>query len=88
MGDREGFQWANTPEYNFVDQHINAKLKKMKILSSELCTDAEFLRRVYLDLTGLPPKLEKVKAFVEDKSPDKRVRVVDELLGSKDYVER
>jgi len=88
MGDREGFQWAEAPEYNFIDRHIYAKLRKMKILPSEPCTDAEFLRRVYLDLTGMPPKLEKVKAFLEDDSQNKRVQVVDELLGSKDYVER
>src|SRR5207253_1604556 len=34
MGDRAGFQWAEMPEYNFIDQHINAKLKKMRILRS------------------------------------------------------
>src|SRR5437667_1918537 len=64
MGDRSGFQWAEVAEYNFIDQHINAKLKKMRILPSELCSDAEFLRRVYLDLTGLPPKVEKIRPFL------------------------
>ena len=55
MGDRTGFALAPMPEYNFIDAHINAKLEKMKILPSEECTDAEFVRRVYLDLTGIMP---------------------------------
>src|SRR5260370_35469093 len=62
MGDRSGFQWADGPENNFMGQLVNAKLRKMKILSSDLCTDAEFLRRVSLDLTGMPPKTEQTRA--------------------------
>jgi hypothetical protein len=89
MGDRSGYQWTDVPEHNFVDKHVNAKLRKMKILPSELTTDAEFMRRVYLDLTGLPPKAEKVRGFIDDKTPskEKREKLVDELLGSNDYVE-
>ncbi len=89
MGDRSGFQWADVPENNFIDHLVNAKLRKMKILSSDLCTDAEFLRRVSLDLTGMPPKPEQVRAFLADKSPgkEKREKLIDELLASNAYVE-
>jgi len=89
MGDRTGYQWADVPENNFIDQHVNAKLRKMKILPSELTSDGEFMRRVYLDLTGLPPRVEKVRAFLDDKTPskEKREKLIDELLGSNDYVE-
>ncbi len=89
MGDRTGYQWADVPENNFIDQHVNAKLRKMKILPSELTGDGEFMRRVYLDLTGLPPKADKVRAFLDDKTPskEKREKLIDELLGSNDYVE-
>jgi hypothetical protein len=89
MGDRSGYQWADIPEYNYVDKHVNAKLRKMKILPSDLCNDAEFIRRVTLDLTGLPPKTERVKAFLAETAPskEKREKLVDELLDSKDYVE-
>ena len=88
MGDRTGYEWAEVPEFNFIDKHINAKLRRMKILPSEVCTDAEFLRRVFLDVTGLPPKSARVRAFLADSTPnqEKRERLVDELLGSKDYV--
>ncbi|HXJ59816.1 MAG TPA: DUF1549 and DUF1553 domain-containing protein [Verrucomicrobiae bacterium] len=89
MGDRSGYEWVKVPEYNFIDEHIYAKLRRMKTLPSELCTDAEFARRVYLDLTGLPPRPEKVHAFFEDKtaSREKREKLVEELLASNDYVE-
>ena len=89
MGDRSGYQWSDVPENNFIDQHVNAKLRKMKILPSELTSDGEFARRVYLDLTGLPPKVEKIRPFLEDKTPskEKREKLVDELIGSNDFVE-
>jgi len=89
MGDRTGFAWANVPEHSYVDKHINAKLKKMQILPSEVCTDAEFIRRVSLDLAGQPPKPERVRDFLADTrvSREKRERLVDELIASRDYVE-
>jgi hypothetical protein len=89
MGDRSGYEWAKTPEHNFIDQHVHAKLRRMKILPSELCTDAEFARRVYLDLTGLPPRPEKVQPFLDSKQPsrEKREKLIEELLASDDYIE-
>ena len=89
MGDRTGFAFGPMPQYNFVDQFINAKLEKMKILPSDECTDADFVRRIYLDLTGLVPTAEQARKFVEDQSPsqEKRKKLVDELLGGKDFVD-
>src|SRR6185295_13676173 len=55
MGDRRGFTWEKPPAYNTVDELVAAKWERMKIRPSGLCGDAEFIRRVYLDLTGLPP---------------------------------
>ena len=63
MGDRSGFQWVETPEYNEIDTLVHNKLKRLKILPSELCTDEAFIRRVYLDLIGLPPTPSQVRAF-------------------------
>ncbi len=89
MGDRSGYQWVEAPEYNYVDKHVHAKLQKMKILPSATCSDAEFIRRVSLDLTGLPPKAERVRAFLADTTPtkEKRSKLVDDLIGSDDYIE-
>ncbi len=87
MGDRTGFKWVDAPENNFIDKHIYAKLRRMKIEPSELCTDAEFIRRVSLDLTGLPPKTDRVRSFLAETNADKRNNLIDELIGSKDFVD-
>jgi len=87
MGDRSGFKWNDVAQSNFIDKHVDAKLQKMKIQPSELCTDAEFIRRVSLDVTGLPPKVDRVRAFLSDTNADKRNKLIDELLGSNDYVD-
>ena len=89
MGDRSGYAWADVPEFNYIDQHIHAKLRKMRILPSELCTDAEFIRRVYLDLTGTTPKSDKVRAFLDDKTAgkEKREKLIETLLASEEYVD-
>lgn len=90
LGDRTGYRWSNPPEYSYVDKWIDRKLQKIKALPSGLCDDATFLRRVSIDLTGLPPTPEQTRAFLADKTPtqQKRARLTDGLLNSPDYVER
>jgi hypothetical protein len=88
MGDRAGYEWVSTPTNNYIDEHVYAKLQRVKALPSALCSDAEFIRRVSLDLTGLPPKAERVRAFLADttESKAKREKLIDELIGSPDFV--
>jgi Protein of unknown function (DUF1553)/Protein of unknown function (DUF1549) len=87
MGDRSGFQFAGMPVHSFVDSLVNAKLERMKINPSDLCTDAEFIRRVSLDLTGQPPGAEKVRAFLADNADSRKKRdaLIEELLASPAY---
>ena len=89
MGDRSGFAWEQPPTYNYVDGHVYKKLERMKILPSGLCSDSEFIRRVYIDLTGLLPTAAAVEQFLADprESRVKREALVDELVGSRPYVE-
>ena len=91
MGDRDGFwdEWRESEQYNEIDGFVANKWKRVKIVPSELCTDAEFIRRAYLDLTGLPPSAEEVRAFLADGRPtrEKRDELVDRLVGSDAYVE-
>jgi Protein of unknown function (DUF1549)/Protein of unknown function (DUF1553) len=89
MGDRSGFAWTNPEEWNWIDGLVYEKLKKIKVLPSDLCTEAEFIRRIHLDLTGLPPEPEVVRAFLADSRPTrvKRDEVIDRLVGSPDYIE-
>jgi hypothetical protein len=89
MGDRKGYQWHDVPEYGYIDKLVDAKLRQMKILPSEVCTDAEFIRRLYLDLTGLPPEPQEIRAFLADNRPTriKRDALVDKLIGNPEFIE-
>ncbi len=84
MGDRSGFEFAAMPEYNFVDHPINTKMERVKINPSDLCTDAEFIRRASLDLTGQPPTSDQVRAFLSQAGDSrvKRKEWVDQLMAS------
>jgi hypothetical protein len=90
LNPNTGFAWNNLPQHNYIDELIDAKLKRLKILPSPVVDDAEFLRRVSLDLIGLPPAPEELRAFVEDKtdSSAKRSRMVDRLIARPEYVDR
>ncbi len=76
-----------TPEFNFVDNLVYNKLRKLRILPSGVCTDEEFLRRASLDIVGVLPTMEEYVRFMEDKDEKKRVKLVDELLNRKEFVE-
>ncbi len=81
------FTFPKVPENNYIDTLVNNKLKKLRIAPSELCSDEEFLRRVSLDITGTLPTHEEYHRFVNDKTQTKREKLVDELLGRKEFVE-
>ena len=82
---KEGFVWSNPPEANLVDKAVFAKLKLMTIQPSDLCPDEDFLRRAYLDVCGLLPTPEEVTLFISDKAPDKRAKLVDQLLDRSEF---
>jgi hypothetical protein len=90
MGDRSGFAWEQRPVYNYIDELVDAKLKKVKVQPSTLAEDSEFIRRVYLDLTGMPPSVEEVQAFLGDKRDSrlKRDELIDKLVGSEPFIEQ
>ncbi len=89
MGDRSGFEWVQRPVYNAIDELVDAKLKRMKIVASDLCTDEEFVRRLSIDLTGLTPTSADVRAFLADPKPsrEKRDALVDKLIGSEPFID-
>jgi hypothetical protein len=73
---------------NFIDTEVFGKMVQDKIQWTVPATDEEFLRRVTLDLTGQIPTADKVKSFLADTTPDKRDRLIDELLSSDGFVDR
>ncbi len=81
------FVWPNTSETNFVDTLVFDKLKKLHLAPSELCNDETFLRRVSLDLIGLPPTREEYDRFVADTDKDKRAKLIDQLLDREEFVD-
>lgn len=89
MGDRTGFVWQQPETWSRIDELVATKWQRMKIEPSGLCSDTEFLRRVSLDLTGLPPSAETVRAFLADSTPvrEKRDAIVEKLIGSPEFVE-
>ena len=79
--------FASARRVNPIDEHNLAKLESLRIPPSPDCGDAAFLRRAYLDATGTLPSLEEIDAFRSDPKADKRGRLIDRLLGSREYVD-
>lgn len=78
---------AELPQFNFIDELVDAKLAKLNIAPSEICDDAEFLRRGYLDLTGTLPTADEARQFLADSSKEKRAKLVESLLKSPEYAD-
>jgi Protein of unknown function (DUF1553)/Protein of unknown function (DUF1549) len=80
------------PDYDFteqtvVDRHVRRKWRELGLVPSELCSDAQFLRRASLDITGTLPSPEDVRAFEADNDPRKRAKLVDRLVDSDEYAD-
>lgn len=84
---RPGFTWKPVPEANDIDQHVFARLKKLRMHPSELCTDSVFVRRAYLDAIGILPTTEETRCFLADKREDKRSRLIDALLERPEFAD-
>ena len=76
---------SGEPRRNFIDDAVLETLETLRIPVSPPASDATFLRRVRLDLTGRLPKPKEVRDFLADRSPEKRDRLVDRLLGSEEF---
>jgi hypothetical protein len=76
------------PPGNFIDQHVIDKLNRLKVAPSPLAGDEEFLRRVFLDLIGVQPKPDEIKAFLADKDAKKREKAIDALFARPEYIDQ
>jgi len=81
------FEYPQESEANYIDTRVAAKLKKLRIAPSATCSDEVFARRVYFDIVGLPPTIEEFSRFMAATAPDKRARLIDELLERKEFSE-
>lgn len=79
--------FAEAPRNNYIDDLVLKKLAALHLPPSPLCSDQEFIRRVYLDTAGILPTPEEVQHFLSDPRPDKRVRLADALLERPEFVD-
>ena len=72
---------------NYIDELVNEKLQTLRIHSSQVCNDEEFLRRVTIDIAGRLPTREERDAFITDDYPNKRAKRIDELLEGPEFAQ-
>ena len=84
---RPDFVWTAPVRANVVDEHAFAKLQALRINPSAVCSDAVFLRRAHLDLLGAIPTGDESRQFALDADPDKRSRLIDELLERPEFAD-
>lgn len=85
--ERPDFEFTAPPPISFVDELVFRQLQRLKINPSPICDDTTFLRRVWLDLTGLLPDAARAQQFVSSSDPDKRAKLINELLDSPEFVD-
>ncbi|HLK55194.1 MAG TPA: DUF1549 domain-containing protein [Chthonomonadaceae bacterium] len=84
--DRKG-PYPATPTNNTIDKYVFDNLKRLNVLPSKLSDDSEFLRRVTLDTLGRLPTLDETDAFLGNSAPDKRTKLIDELLERPEFAD-
>lgn len=80
-----GFVFRGPGPANFVDEFIFAKQRDMRLIPAAVAPDEVFLRRAYLDVTGVLPTPDEAAAFLDSKDPDKRSKLADQLLARDEY---
>lgn len=79
-------KWVDD-ESHYIDRLVNSKLRKLHVQPSGLCDDRTFIRRVFLDIIGQLPTIDELNKFLTSKEKNKRVKLVDELLDRKEFVD-
>jgi hypothetical protein len=79
--------FARSPRNNLIDEHVLKKLELLRLPPSEQCSDAEFVRRAYLDTCGILPPLAEAEKFLADNDPKKRTKLIDRLLERPEFVD-
>jgi Protein of unknown function (DUF1549)/Protein of unknown function (DUF1553) len=84
---RPGFVWSRPSGTTFIDEHVFAKLQRLRMNPSSMCDDATFLRRVSIDLVGRPPTADEARAFLAEAAPDKRAALVNRWLERPEFAD-
>ncbi|MGE4003424.1 MAG: DUF1553 domain-containing protein [Planctomycetaceae bacterium] len=87
-GSAESGELADPREpRNFIDEQIDVQLARLNLPRSAPCSDAEFIRRTYVDTIGTLPTVDDVKKFLADAAADKRDKLIEDLLSRKEFVD-
>jgi Protein of unknown function (DUF1553)/Protein of unknown function (DUF1549)/Bacterial Ig-like domain (group 2) len=86
-GPSQETSWPVLPVRNYIDELVQARWKKLKLTPSPLADDAVFLRRAFLDGIGTLPTPVEVRAFLDERDPRKREKLVDHLLARSEYAD-
>ena len=81
------FDFSKLKRRNFIDDELFKRLESLKVPPSPPASDAAFLRRVSLDLTGEQPAPDEVRRFLADTDPEKRTKLIDRLLAKPEFVQ-
>jgi hypothetical protein len=79
--------YKNAPRHNYIDDYILKHLQVLHIAPSPPASDSEFVRRIYLDAAGILPTPAEVERFLKDNSPDKRQRLIEQLMQRPEFVD-
>ena len=85
LPERPEFAWNDPVPFNYIDEHIFTKLRRLRMNPSGLCDDATFVRRAFLDIIGTLPTAAEARSFVADPAKDKRETLVKQLLQRPEY---
>jgi hypothetical protein len=84
---RDSVEFVRPAENNFIDRLVWDKLQRLRVMPSPPADDPTFLRRVFLDTIGTLPTPDEARRFLADSAPDKRLRLIRELLDRPEYVD-
>src|SRR5205823_4144727 len=80
-------QYPQLASANVIDRYVWDNLKRLNVIPSGRSADAEFARRVYLDVLGRLPLPDEIEQFVKDGKPDKRAKLIDLLLEKPEFAD-
>ena len=81
------FRFESPVAVNAIDEAVFGQLRRLQLNPAGLCSDEVFVRRLYLDLTGLLPTREQAESFLRAPAADRRARLIDRLLESEEFVD-
>lgn len=85
--DQPGFIFKSPPPANAIDRHVYDQLQIIRLNPAPPAGDEVFIRRVFLDVIGLPPTIQETRRFLEDRAADKRAKLIDRLLERPEFAE-